>query len=301
MSRQEQTGTKPTSTKRKKPTKSPAQDKPKSGKKTPPNKKVEKAAPSTAGRQPTGSGSHKTSSAPYNRNQREVKIADLRLLRRPVPPADQDRPHIIEILSADDLLQSGDYNRALEKFNEILGRFRQSPRATFGKALALEHIAVKKKSNKLMDTAIDFYYDVAFESVLANDDLKLNALIRLASHAQNRGKINLSIRALQKASEMEPTNSDYAVRVGVALMNDKQTDKAVEQFETVLKSWPNDSLAHANLGYLLYREKRYEEAVTHLLAGARGKGEGVRSDPKYYLYAGDALVRLNRSDEVRGV
>ena len=39
--------------------------------------------------------------------------------------------------------------------------------------------------------------------------------------------------------------------------------------------------------------------MTHLLAGARGKGEGVRSDPKYYLYAGDALVRLNRSDEGR--
>ena len=273
-SRQEQTGDKPGSTKRKK---SPAQPT-KGGKKKPPSRKVEKpSSPPTAGKQPAG-GSFKTSSAPYKRNQKEVRIADLRLLRRPVPPTDQDRPYIIEILSADDLLQVGNYNAALEKFNEILGRFRQSPRAAFGKALALENIAVKKNSNKLMDTAIDFYYDVAFESNLANDDLKLNALIRLASHAQNRGKINLSIKALRKASKMEPSNSDYAIKLGVALMTDRRTDKAVEQFEAILKLWPKNSQAHVNLGYLLYREKRYEGAITHLLTGVRGKEEGVRNE-----------------------
>ena len=195
-------------------------------------------------------------------------------------------------------MQSGDYNAALEKFNEVLGKFRQSPRAAFGKALALENLAVQKESNRMMDTAIDFYYDIAFESTLANEDLKLNALVRLATHAKNRGKLKMAIKGLKRALEMEPKNADYAIQLGSALMRDKQTDKAVEQFQKVLQQWPENAQAHANLGFLLYQGKRYEDAITHLLAVVRSKKER-KQNRQYYLYAGDALTRLNRSDEVR--
>ena len=252
------------------------------------------------GRQREKKSSSPSSSAgkrPVQKNLEEIRLADIPVLRRPLTPSDQDRPYILEILAADDLLQAGNYNGALEKFNEVLGRFRQSPRASFGKAQVLEHMAEKKASNKLLDTAIEYYHDVAFESFIANDDLKLNALIRLAHHAQHRGKMTLAIKALKKACKMEPTNIKYAINLGVALLTDKQTDEALEQFHKVLNRWPESSTAHAHLGYLLYLGKKYKEALPHLLTGVRGKG-GMEDDPKYHLYTGDALMRLNRSREV---
>ena len=180
----------------------------------------------------------------------------------------------------------------------MLARFRQSPRATFGKAVALEHLAEKKESIKLMNMAIEYYRDVAFESFLANDDLKLNALIRLAHHGQQRGKTKLVIKALKKACKMEPTNSDYAIKLGMALMTDGQEHKAKEHFQKMLNRWPEKSAIHEHLGYLLYHEKKYEEALPHLLIGVKGE-DGMMDDAKLYLYTGDALMRLNRSGEVR--
>lgn len=101
-----------------------------------------------------------------------IGLDDLRLLRRPIPPEDSDRPYIIEILNGDNLLLEQRYSLALEKFNEILKMFPQSPRGLFGKGETLYGLAVEKSSNKLRDTAIEFYEEVA-QSLLTPHAIKV--------------------------------------------------------------------------------------------------------------------------------
>ena len=101
-----------------------------------------------------------------------IAVSDMRLLRRPVPAEDSDRPYIIEILNGDNLLLEERFSEALEKFNEVLKMFPQSPRGLFGKGETLTGLARQKSSNKLRDTAIDFYQDAA-NSFLAPKDLKV--------------------------------------------------------------------------------------------------------------------------------
>ena len=101
-----------------------------------------------------------------------VAMEDVRLLRRPVAIDDADRPYIIEILNGDNLLLEERYSEALEKFNEVLKMFPQSPRGLFGKGETLAGLAAQKSSNKLLETAIEFYQDTA-NSFLATKDLKV--------------------------------------------------------------------------------------------------------------------------------
>ena len=101
-----------------------------------------------------------------------IPLSEMRLLRRPIPADDPDRPYIIEILNGDNLLIERRFSEALEKFNEILKMFPQSPRGLFGKGETLTGLAAQKSSNKLRDTAIEFYQDSA-NSFLTPKDIKV--------------------------------------------------------------------------------------------------------------------------------
>lgn len=237
--------------------------------------------------------------AAKNSEPQYLNIAEVPVLRRPVPADDPDRPFIIEILTGDNLINDGQYSDAVQTFNSILKQFPQSPRASYGKAVALDHLAEAKKKSKLQDTAMDFYYNVAFESIIASDDLKLNALIRLADRAHHQQKFGLEIKALTKASNMEPTNSRYATKLGIAYLRAKRMDEAKIQLQEVRDKWPEASaLAAANLGYMYYLDNQCEQALPLLMAGIDSEDAGTSRNPKFYNYVGDCLVRLNRTTEV---
>ena len=101
-----------------------------------------------------------------------IPLDEIRLLRRPIPSRNSDRPYVIEILNGDNLLREGRLSEAMEKFNEILKMFPQSPRGLYGKGETLYGMAVQKSSNKLRETAIDFFKDAA-SSLLTPDDIKV--------------------------------------------------------------------------------------------------------------------------------
>ena len=227
----------------------------------------------------------------------ELNLDEIRLLRRPIAVSDPDRPYIMEILMGDNLLLEGRYSVALEKFNEIVKMFPQSPRALYGKAEALEHMAIEKKSNKLMDTAIDFYYEAGMESFIATNDLKVASLLRLSEVAHSRGKFPLAIKALEKLCEIQGRNPGFANRLGVAYLTAGNARKARTQFDQVLEEFPGNPFAKAHIGYFLFAEKKYEAALPMLLEGIHS-ARGIRTNAKFYLYAGECLTKLNRTDEV---
>ena len=145
----------------------------KSKKQTKVGDKGDKRGPKSTGKKSTTEKKEKSKSKGKRRGGvHTVAMEDVRLLRRPVGIDDADRPYIIEILNGDNLLLEKRYSEALEKFNEVLKMFPQSPRGLFGKGETLTGLAAQKSSNKLLETAIEFYEDTA-NSFLANEDLKV--------------------------------------------------------------------------------------------------------------------------------
>ncbi len=237
-----------------------------------------------------------------NSVREELKLSEIRVLRRPIGPVDPDRPYVIEILMGDNLLQGQKWSLALEKFNEILKMFPQSPRALYGKGVALENLALEKKSNKLTDTAIDFYSDAGLKSFISPADVKVAALLRLSEVAQGRGKLPLAVTALEEIQVVAAKNDVYALpsyanRLGLAHLSSGQTDKAMAVFQGVFKDHPDNSFAKAHIGFILFTERKYEEALPMLLEGIR-KDRGIQTNAKFYLYTGECLTRLNRTEEV---
>ena len=101
---------------------------------------------------------------------------------------------------------------------------------------------------------------------------------------------------------MEPTNSRYATKLGIAYLRAKRIDEAKAQLQDVINKWPEESvLAHANLGYIHYMDNRCEEALPLLMAGIDSEDASANKNPKFYSYAGNCLMRLNRSSEVNFV
>ena len=221
-----------------------------------------------------------------------------RVLRQPIPGGDVDRPHILEILTADNLLIDKKYGEALERFNAILKEFPQSPRAQFGKGITLSYMAAIKKSNKLMDTAISFFRMAGLDSVVANDTIRVPALVAMADKAQGRGDIKLALQGMEKLVELRPQRVVYANQLGMLYLAQENLLKAKGHFRKCMKIFEDNHFASAQLGAILFAEKRYEQALPLLMEGIRQNLE-VKEDGRFYNYAGEALTRLNRSEEVR--
>lgn len=220
-----------------------------------------------------------------------------RVLRQPVPPADPDRPHVLDIITADNLLVDGKHQEALERFNAILSQFPQSARAQFGKGLTLIRMAREKRSNKLMDTAIDFFYKAGVESTIASEAVQLAALLAMVDHAQERGKLELAIEGMEKLVELHEDKMLYANQLGVLYLRKGNKAKAKAQLKKSVAGFEDNHFAKAQLGYILYSEKKYEQALPMMMDGIR-HSEDIRKNGNFYNYAGDTLTRLNRSQEV---
>ena len=274
-----------------------------SNKKTTPKASTTKSDSPSSKNPPPAQDKKKTKSAqdsPSNTATEQGEGDDsihMRVLRRPYKPDDPDRPHLVDLLSGDNLLLERKYTLAMEKFNEVLKQFPQSPKALYGKGVALKHMAREKRSNKLLDTAVDFLYKAGMESFMGSQDVRIEALKELSDTAYERGKTQLAIRALEKLAEYQADDADVANQLGMGYLAVGNKKKAKSHFKKVLEQFKGDNFAKAQLGFILFSEKKYEEALPLLLEGIR-ENEIIKKNPKFYLYAGDTLTRLNRSDEV---
>ena len=65
----------------------------------------------------------------------------------------------------------------------------------------------------------------------------------------------------QRASELQPTNPDYATGYAAALVRARRFGEAAIILRQVIATHPDNYTAHANLATALYEQKRYAEAV----------------------------------------
>ena len=227
----------------------------------------------------------------------EMDLTKVPLLQWPISPTDPDRPLLLSLLSGDKLLRLGWYKEALEKFTDMQKSFPQSPRAQFGKAEALCQLAKQQQNNTLLDECIEDYRQVGIVSFLAPMEFKIASLTRLVEPATFRGKSDVVLAAMKKLHELKPKSEDFACVLAIQYVKMGRLKEAKKQLEDVLKEWPKNLIAKSHLGYVLMTEGQMSEALPLLLEGIRGSDE-IKKDPKFYFFAGDALTRLNRKDEV---
>ena len=270
----------------------PQREKPKADKQKPAKK-----PPRKSNKEKAQEKKKQTAKAEQEAEKERLEKVSNRVLRQPIKGGDPDRPHMLDILTADNLLIAGNYQEALERFNAILSTFPQSPRAQFGKGLTLSHMAQEKRSNKLMETAVDFFRQAGMESLLSTDDVKIASLVAMVDYAQQIGKKQLAIRGMEKLVEIRSENATYANQLGMIYLDQGKMWKAKEQFRKCVKDFEDNYFAKAQLGFIIYTEKHYEEALPLMMEGIRSDDD-IRQNGFFYNYAGDCLVRLNRTEEV---
>ena len=75
-------------------------------------------------------------------------------------------------------------------------------------------------------------------------------------------------------------------------------DKGKKYLKILLKKEPNNGFGQGHLGFVYKMELKYDEAVPLLYAGIRGDDERSKHS-RFYYHLGDALMRLNRTNEVQ--
>lgn len=71
-----------------------------------------------------------------------------------------------------------------------------------------------------------------------------------------------SAELFRRANQIDPSNADYAVGYGAALVQLRQFDKAAALLQRVVQLAPRHYEAHANLAAALYEMKLYKQAVS---------------------------------------
>jgi Flp pilus assembly protein TadD len=85
----------------------------------------------------------------------------------------------------------------------------------------------------------------------------------------NAGQLNEAIKELTAATAMDANSGEAHTLLGVAYDRKGMSDRAREAFQTALHD-PNDQAMHLNnLGFLLYRQGRYDEAIKYLKRAAK--------------------------------
>jgi tetratricopeptide (TPR) repeat protein len=96
---------------------------------------------------------------------------------------------------------------------------------------------------------------------------------------------------------IDPDSAAADMIAGEALDEKGDNAGAVQQFQAAVKANPKEPNVHFGLGYLLWAQKRYDEAIPEFEAE-------LANDPKNYqamIYLGDTYVKQNQFDKARPV
>jgi Flp pilus assembly protein TadD len=99
-------------------------------------------------------------------------------------------------------------------------------------------------------------------SILKEDPVNLNALIRLGNLSMDANRFPEAIEAYGKALEIDPKNANVRVDMGICYRRSGRPVRAVEEFRRAITYSPRHLNAHMNLGVVLaYDLGKREEAV----------------------------------------
>ncbi|XP_065188221.1 aspartyl/asparaginyl beta-hydroxylase-like isoform X2 [Sycon ciliatum] len=219
----------------------------------------------------------------------------VRILQASIGAKEADYEIRQEIRAADRLHTKKKYQEALTEFRRLLKGNPKCIRCKYGEGAALHELADKQRSNKLVQEAIAAYKETCTwsggrRSVRVAGCLAMSG--RMSFMGQSRQSVKLLDTVLADLSEDVKILEEIGLQCLISAMN----KKAKSALTRLLELDPENGFGLGHLGFVYKLELRYEEAVPLMFAGLRGNDDRSR-EPRFYYHLGDALQRLNRSDE----
>ncbi|XP_064215545.1 aspartyl/asparaginyl beta-hydroxylase isoform X3 [Tribolium castaneum] len=183
---------------------------------------------------------------------------------------------------------------ALKLFDALLQNYSSSPRSLYGKAQALDVLAEQKRSNELLQKAIEAYLKV-LDLDQVPDILFEAAAERCINRMRFIGNYNRAIEVHYKLIARFPQKTHHRNQLVVSLLTINRVSKAREILQETLSKNPNDGFALVHYGFILKTvDNNLNESISYLERGLSTKGPGV-VDGRFYFHLGDALSRVGRT------
>ena len=155
-----------------------------------------------------------------------------------------------------------DYKKSVEYIDDALKIDIHNSKAYFMKGMAFKMAKDTAKAISSFQTAIEQnpkYYEAY---------IQLGIIFTLK-------KNNLALQYFNSALTLHPNSLEAYYNRAYFLQENGNIDKAIEEYNNILKSEPKYRNAHYNLGYICYQyQKKYDEAIKHF-------SDAIASDPKY--------------------
>lgn len=113
-----------------------------------------------------------------------------------------------------------------------------------------------------------------------------------ALDAFRKRQFSQAIHLMDSAIEVLPNKSEYYAARGYMYLEDAVNDKAQADFETALKKYPYEMLAHYGLGMIAYKDGDYDAALDRFTKAYYADQQ--RAETLYYL----ALTYFHKRDLV---
>jgi tetratricopeptide (TPR) repeat protein len=114
--------------------------------------------------------------------------------------------------------------------------------------------------------------------------------------AEQAGLYDKAAELFKKSISLDPGNSGEACNYLAYMWAEQNThlDEAAEMIQRALQSDPNNGAFLDSLGWLDYRQGKYDQALSDLLRAAKSMG---RDDPVVFDHLGEVYLKLNRPAE----
>ncbi|KAL3215077.1 hypothetical protein MRX96_006659 [Rhipicephalus microplus] len=189
-----------------------------------------------------------------------------------------------ELRESEELVEQSP-EKALEKFKQLLQTDPRNPIASYGKALALEKMAERKKSNSILEQSIQAYLDVM---KLPGKEWYLRAGNKAVDRMRFRGFFTKAIKLQAEMSSKFPEDVGIKNQMAVSYLMIGQGKVAAQLLEQVLKQDPNNGFAKA---LEVYKEGVKEGLFASVYQRSLYSVDGLKAqpwwDPNETPYASD--------------
>ncbi|KAL0851322.1 hypothetical protein ABMA28_007144 [Loxostege sticticalis] len=201
--------------------------------------------------------------------------------------------------SAERELRQGAWSSAIARVGAT--QLRESARARYIVARALDAEAESRRDNRLLSRAIAAYLDLLKMNERLSDKKLLEVASRTLDRIQFRGNYLNAEPVYRLLIRRFPNEPSHRNNLTISFLMANRVDLAEEVLKETLKRWPDDRIALAHYGFVLKtKHNQYEKAV-ELFEKALEGDTGPANEARFYYHYGDSLLLLGRPDEAHEV
>ncbi|KAL0901699.1 hypothetical protein ABMA27_006891 [Loxostege sticticalis] len=201
--------------------------------------------------------------------------------------------------SAERELRQGAWSSAIARVGAT--QLRDSARARYIVARALDAEAEARRDNRLLSRAIAAYLDLLKMNERLSDKKLLEVASRTLDRIQFRGNYLNAEPVYRLLIRRFPNEPSHRNNLTISFLMANRVDLAEEVLKETLKRWPDDRIALAHYGFVLKtKHNQYEKAVEFFEKALEGD-TGPANEARFYYHYGDSLLLLGRPDEAHEV